>query len=271
MRKELEIANKTLQIIKDGFYANNNEIINVKELIKASIENTFTIAPNDWTKYNFVEKSFETEIVFKNCSTIQAIIEEANEYKTCALNFASAKNPGGGFLGGASAQEESLARSSSLFPTLCKDMSMYEFNRGNVSFLYSDFMIYSPSTQFWFSDNGDILPKLHSADIITSPAPNKGAMVQHSRDEELMSLNKIFKDRIYKVLHLALSQNIETIILGAWGCGVFRNDANDVASLFEEVIKESFSKSFKRIVFAIYGKSRDRNIKEAFAERFNKQ
>jgi uncharacterized protein (TIGR02452 family) len=108
----VEIANKTLEIIKNGFYEYKGKKIVIEKELEESLENTFTIALNDWDAILKmpIENKFETEIVTKNCSTIEAIVEEENG-KICVLNFASAKNPGGGFLGGASAQEESLARS----------------------------------------------------------------------------------------------------------------------------------------------------------------
>ncbi|MGB1277970.1 MAG: TIGR02452 family protein, partial [Nannocystaceae bacterium] len=53
------------------------------------------------------------------------------------LNFASARNPGGGFIKGSSGQEESLARSSGLYPCLAQMEAMYRINRSNRSLLYS--------------------------------------------------------------------------------------------------------------------------------------
>jgi len=72
------------------------------------------------------------------------------------LNFASAKNPGGGFLGGGSAQEESLARSSGLFPCINQMQQMYETNRAYRSCLYTDHMIYSPRVPVFRDDEGYI-------------------------------------------------------------------------------------------------------------------
>lgn len=266
----VEIANKTLEIIKNGFYDYKGKKIDIEKELKESIENTFTIAPNDWDTIlkNPIENKFETEIVIKNCSTIEAIVQEKNG-KICVLNFASAKNPGGGFLGGASAQEESLARSSNLYETQIKDKAMYDFNKKQSSFLYSDYMIYSPNVLFWNDDNGEYFQQPLVADVITAAAPNKGAMLQHNRKEEIAEIEDILKKRMDKVLAIALKQNSDTIILGAWGCGVFRNEPKDVAQLFKEIIAEKYTRAFKKIVFAVFDNSEKKSNFKHFEDVLN--
>jgi uncharacterized protein (TIGR02452 family) len=257
----IETAKRTLEIVEKGQYEHNNTFINVKADIQNTIEKTYTIAPDDWTEV--LEESttkkanldFETNTQIWNCSTIEAIEKAPQGLRTAVLNFASAKNPGGGFLGGASAQEESLARSSSLYASQTKNWKMYEYNRGQPNFLYSDYMIYSPEVLFWFDDEGNILAKPLKVDVITSPAPNKGAMLQHERNREMSEIESVFKSRIEKVLALAVTNGIESIILGAWGCGVFRNEPVEVAGYFNEVIQKYFKNSFKEIIFAIYDSS----------------
>lgn len=266
----IEIANKTLEIIKNGFYEYKGKEIDIKKELEESIKNTFTIAPKDWEAIlkSPIENKFETEIITKNCSTIEAIAEEENG-KICVLNFASAKNPGGGFLGGASAQEESLARSSNLYETQIKDKAMYDFNRNQSSFIYSDYMIYSPNVLFWNDDNGNYFEKPLGVDIITAPAPNKGAMLQHNRKEEIIATEEVFKKRMDKVLAIALQQKSDTLILGAWGCGVFRNEPKDVAHLFKEIIAEKYSGAFKKIVFAVFDNSDKKANFKQFEEVLN--
>ncbi len=257
----IETAKRTLEIIEKGQYEHNNTYVNVKAGIQNTIEKTYTIAPDDWAEVledsntKKANLDFETNTQIWNCSTIEAIEKAPQELKTAVLNFASAKNPGGGFLGGASAQEESLARSSSLYASQTKNWKMYEYNRGQPSFLYSDYMIYSPEVLFWFDDEGNTLATPLKVDVITSPAPNKGAMLQHERNREMSEIAKVFKSRIEKVLALAVTNGIESIILGAWGCGVFRNEPIEVAGYFNEVIQKHFKNSFKEIIFAIYDSS----------------
>lgn len=267
----VEIANKTLEIIKNGFYEYNGNLVSVQKELKESIENTFTIAPDDWEAIlkTPIENKFETEIIAKNCSTIEAISQEQTG-KIGVLNFASAKNPGGGFLGGASAQEESLARSSSLYETQIKDKTMYDFNRNQSSFLYSDYMIYSQNVLFWNDDNGNYIEKPLVADVITSPAPNKGAMLQHNRKEEIAEIKEVFKNRMDEVLAIASQQKIETLILGAWGCGVFRNEPKDVALLFKEIISEKYAGAFKKIIFAVFDTSEKKSNFKHFEDIFKR-
>ncbi|QYS87817.1 TIGR02452 family protein [Flavobacterium oreochromis] len=267
------MANETLTILENGFYIHQNEKIEVALLIEQSINDTFTILPAQWEeieKQDILKNENKTIIEFKNLSTIEALVEEKTNGKVGLLNFASAKNPGGGFLGGASAQEESLARSSSLYASLTKDRTMYEYNRSQTTFLYSDYMIYSPNTIFWFDDEGTTLPQPIIADVITSPAPNKGAMLHRERTNELPQIEEVFSQRIKKVLHIANQQKVDTLILGAWGCGVFRNDPQMVAELFKKVIDKEYANAFKRIVFAIYDRSKEKLVLKAFEAVFDK-
>ncbi|MFK7031453.1 TIGR02452 family protein [Flavobacterium oreochromis] len=272
-KKRKYIANETLTILENGFYIHQNEKIEVALLIEQSINDTFTILPAQWEeieKQDILKNENKTIIEFKNLSTIEALVEEKTNGKVALLNFASAKNPGGGFLDGASAQEESLARSSSLYASLTKDRTMYEYNRSQTTFLYSDYMIYSPNTIFWFDDEGTTLLEPIIADVITSPAPNKGAMLHRERTNELPQIEEVFSQRIKKVLHIANQQKVDTLILGAWGCGVFRNDPQMVAELFKKVIDQEYANAFKRIVFAIYDRSKEKLILKAFEEVFDK-
>lgn len=259
--KRIEVAEKTLKIIETGKIEMKEFALDLSEAIEYSIAQTQTINLNDWENLLFQVSKVDhnnvhqTVIQVLNCTTIEALRNVENGANVGILNFASAKNPGGGFMGGASAQEESLARSSSLYASLAKDMTMYTYNRHQNSLLYSDYMIYSPDVLFWFDDDGNVINKPLKAAVITSPAPNKGAMLQHNKSDELVEIEAVFKVRIEKVLSLAVLNNIDTLILGAWGCGVFRNEPKDVARYFKEVINSKFKNSFKQIIYAVYDSS----------------
>lgn len=265
------IAQQTLEIIEKGTYKTKDTEVSVKQQIALSVENTVTLTPEATDR--LIKKmadpgtDFTTEIVVESCTTIESIRREQDSGKLAALNFASAKNPGGGFKGGATAQEESLARSSSLHASIW-DSEMYTYNRSQETFLYSDYMIYSPQVLFWMDDEGNLLDTPLVADIITSPAPNKNAMFQHNATDQMEQIEPVFKKRIEKVLALALENNVECLILGAWGCGVFRNEPKDVARYFSEVIENKFKNKFRKIVFAITDRTDQKLVINAFKDVF---
>jgi uncharacterized protein (TIGR02452 family) len=180
------------------------------------------------------------------------------------LNFASAKNPGGGFLGGAQAQEESLARSSALYPSLMAAPQFYHFGRSCGTLLYTDAMIVSPDCPVIRDDNGTYWPAF-PVTFITSAAPNRGAMEQH-RDTDISQIEATFYRRIPTVLGAAVVHGCETLILGAWGCGVFRNDPMMVAQAFKDLLRPGalWAGYFKRISFSIYDPSRSGEVYRAF-------
>ena len=165
------------------------------------------------------------------------------------LNFASAKNPGGGFLGGAQAQEEALARASALYPALVGRPEYYERNRANRSALYLDLALYSPRVPFFRDDAGGWLPRPVLASVITSPAPNASALRQHNEFNEA-ELRRTFERRARVVLAIAAAEGITHLVLGAWGAGVFGNDPAMVAEVFAGALDE-LGGHFQEVTFAI--------------------
>jgi uncharacterized protein (TIGR02452 family) len=182
------------------------------------------------------------------------------------LNFASAKNPGGGFLNGSQAQEESLARASGLYACLLQARAMYDTNRQFDSCLYTDHMIYSPRVPVFRDDDDVLLAEPYAVSFVTAPAVNAGAL----RPGERARIEPTMRGRTEKVLALAAAHGHEALVLGAWGCGVFRNDPTDVARWFHEHLCETpaFEGVFRTVVFAVLDSSPDEHTLRPFAERF---
>jgi uncharacterized protein (TIGR02452 family) len=187
--------------------------------------------------------------------------------KVAALNFASAKNPGGGFLGGSQAQEESLARASALVATLERHMEYYEANRKSSSLLYTDHMIVSPRVPVFRDEEDRLLESPWEVTIITSPAPNAGA-IGKKNSAVAQQVVPTFRRRIEQVLSVAVVFEQTALVLGAWGCGVFRNDPATVAGLFGKFLLDDgpFAGAFERVEFAVLDRNGD-TIKP-FADRF---
>lgn len=270
-------AQQTLQIIENKSYQIEGKTIDLSSLIDSSVKNTKLYSPESFEEVlrsvdiEISKKDLKTTIIVENCTAMEATEGLLNKGRTGCLNFASAKNPGGGFLGGAQAQEESLARASALYPTQMKYFSeMYEYNRNRNTYLYSDYMIYSPDVVFFKDDSDHLLEMPYCMDILTSPAVNIGAMLQN-KPKELVEAEETMLSRIDKILALFVAHNTENLILGAWGCGVFRNEPKDVARYFAHFLKRGgkYAKCFNTIIFATYDKSKDQQNIKAFREAFH--
>ena len=181
------------------------------------------------------------------------LVDSGNFKRIGILNFASAKNAGGGFLGGSQAQEESLARSSALYASLQMCPEYYDYHRKqNKSLLYSDYMIYSPACPVFKHDSGKLLDTPYEVDFITSAAPNRGAIARN-QPAALEQLEAVFLQRIHAVLSLAANRDCDALVLGAWGCGVFGNQPQSVANWFGKHLlgDGEFANRFKYISFSI--------------------
>ena len=182
------------------------------------------------------------------------------------LNFASAKNPGGGFLGGAKAQEEDLSRCSTLYRCLLEAPEYYAANRAHGSLLYTDHVIYSPRVPFFRDESLELLERPFVASVITAPAPNAGEELRRDPGAR-PAIAATLRSRALRVLEIAVLHGHRTLVLGAWGCGVFRNDPAECAEAFARGL-EAMQGCFDRVVFAVYDRSGEGPNLRAFRGRF---
>ena len=191
-------------------------------------------------------------------------------HNVVALNFASFRNPGGGWLTGAQAQEESLARSSALVAALtapgpCADH--YAANQsargGERNPLYAHDMIYSPAVPVFRDDDGGLLPQPWPLAFISAAAPNAGeAMKNHAVSAG--TVEAVYMERAERVLAVAHRNGHDAIVLGAWGCGVFKNDTKMAANVFKRLLNGRFKGCFRVAAFPVLGMDANPNEYAAF-------
>ncbi|PZF71648.1 TIGR02452 family protein [Taibaiella soli] len=270
-------AKETVSIIEEGHYFVNDRKIDIQQCIQHSIQHAVlhredSFEPILLAAAEKIKTLNEHTVITVQQQRVLAAAEEMMQTKQNigCLNFASANNPGGGFLGGAQAQEESLALSSALYGSLMQNFEMYEFNRGRRTYLYSDHMIYSPEVPVFRNDDGELLEQPYRMSFITSPATNIGA-IRNNRPEEMEHVEATMLRRMDKVLGLFVLNNVEHLLLGAWGCGVFQNDPKDIAHYFHHYLNQGgkYGKCFKSIVFAVYDRSKNQENIGAFERVFS--
>src|SRR5579859_2313503 len=133
-------AKETVAICESGFYtAPSGKRVEIATATKNAVDDTILYSPENTPQTKPLKQHGQISIEVVNETTFSALkrLDGKGGHLGC-LNFASAKNPGGGFLTGAQAQEEALARSSALYPCLLKAPQYYERNRVNRSTIYLD-------------------------------------------------------------------------------------------------------------------------------------
>lgn len=264
-------AKETLEITEQGFYINEKkEKIDIEGVQKEAVAGTrfYTSAVLETLLTNqTLHPTYTTSFEVVEETTIHSIQRLAKEgfLDLMCLNFASAKNPGGGFFNGAQAQEESIARSSGLYPCQISAIDFYETHRAMKSCLYTDGMIYSPKVPVIRKDSGQLLDHPVLSSVITSAAVNTG-VVKRFESDRMPAVEGVMRVRIDKLLALSANHKNKTLILGAWGCGVFQNDPSMIAGLFSELLKNKYKGVFDKVVFAIYAKNK--KFIEAFKNEF---
>lgn len=268
MQVQKKVTDETLAIIQSGMVGATD----ISKQIKFAVEDSIALSPKiveagclhhpvNKTSRVFIEVTPE-----KTQDAVYRLYQKEGYRKVLALNFASPKNPGGGFVRGTVAQEEDICRASALYPCLVAPQceNYYSQNRDYINShadmkpspnpdgnLYTNWMIYSPEV-LWFrtGDNAITYDEISFASVITSPAP-------HYRSVELgtsrSTYEKVFSKRIESILALAEYHRHDCLVLGAFGCGVFGNNPTFVANLFKKhLLSPRFINSFVHVVFAVY-------------------
>jgi len=254
-------AEETVRIQTQGRYTINGKQINFADKQKSSLENSRLFTPEDGklivAETKFPEKKSLPKYTVINQSAVQSIIDLNNAGQKCAvLNFASAKSPGGGFLNGSIAQEEALAISSGLYNTLLRHNVYYDKNRECQTAMYTDYAIYSPDVVFFRDSDFKLLPDFATASVLTLPAVNMGQVILKGENRE--QAKRVMKNRMRLCLALFAKCKESNLILGAYGCGVFKNDPKEIALWWKELLEEEgYGSFFESVVFAVLARDGD--------------
>jgi len=257
-----ELGKTALEAINSGIYENSSgDEVLWGEQIHHCRESKKSISPDVKLKRKENSPFEKTFIQVCNETTLQASLRLVEKgMRPLALNFANGIKPGGGFLGGARAQEEVLCRSSALYETLKGD-PMYDFHRKRSRPDSSNWMIYSPDVPVFRDDAGNALEKPWLLSFLTSAAPYAPAIGQPESGD-------LLKSRIHRVYEIASAFDYDALVLGAWGCGAFSNDPQRTAMDFRNILEQEFLGHFSKIIFAVTDWSEERRFLGPFRDTF---
>lgn len=194
----------------------------------------------------------DTTILLEATDTISSAIRHKNE-KCTILNFASYKNPGGGFMKDMLAQEEAICYCTNLYDTLLENQEWYNAHAKTLhGGYYTNESLFSKNITVLASAPGNLMAEdeCFTVDVLTCAAPNWTRTLRYGCDS-IENASAATTTRIYYVMAVLAEQKCETLILGAFGCGVFKNDPNLVAQTFKNLLYDYYPGIFKKVVFAI--------------------
>ncbi len=286
--REIKMLQDTLQILERGCYEKNGEKIKLK-LTRKEMEDIQVYLPDDVEK-NSSRSDFNPPFVMGGhcvygCENMDSYalvrkrrtdvyLSDTKGAKILVLNFANPVNPGGGVRSGARAQEEDLCRKSSLLLSLESEEAQkyYKYNQGLDTCMASDALMITPRVEIIKDENGELLDETVIVSVLSCAAPmvlcGRAGMSESGYEEMVYR-------RIMGMLKCAAYLGYPYLVLGAWGCGAFGNDAGLISDLFYKALKEIEYNGrrekdlFRRIDFAVLDRTQDQyNFKE-FCRNFS--
>ncbi|KAF8149549.1 hypothetical protein B0H34DRAFT_641307, partial [Crassisporium funariophilum] len=295
-----DIADQTLEALTNGYYilpGREQRPYDLGRKMLFTNRNTTYYAPDDAVMAAWVGDEptpfYKTKVVVGEYSTLVgarrlhgAISAEDSitNKRIGVLNFASAKKPGGGFMNGAQAQEESIARASTLYPSLLTPAASTfytHYAEDPDDAYYTHAMVYSPDVVLFRNDKGN-WRKPVEVDVLTSAAVNAGEIRQTTEPDLRLALalsaaenqiTNLMFERIARILHLFHVKRVPHIILGSFGTGVFQNRVELVAAIFGDLLVKKggrFEGAFQTVMFAILGGGTVRVFEEVLVKEGKK-
>ncbi|MCD7752056.1 MAG: TIGR02452 family protein [Lachnospiraceae bacterium] len=301
-KKNIETLEDTLEILENGSFEKDGQEIKlqfspeqmreIQVFLPEDIEALRTAGPSASEAASAAEIISDSENAESDggqtramsgctfgCENIDALVLAQRKYselkengesdpKVLVLNLASSTHPGGQTRKGASAQEEDLCRRTSLLLSLESDEAKkyYDYNNARKTHMGSDGVMISPYVEVIKDGSSALLSEPFPISVMSCAAPmiRLGLEGMSQQEYEVMLCH-----RIQGMLLTAASQNYRHLILGAFGCGVFGNDAAIVSNLFYHAIQNlSFdgrgsSQLFDSIDFAVLCRpGKDYNYRE---------
>ncbi len=166
------------------------------------------------------------------------------------LNLASATRPGGAIRDGGNGQEEDLCRRTSLLLSLQSEEAKryYAYNNGLKTHLGSDGVMITPDVAVLRDEKKVFLDEPFYISVLSCAAPNVRMGMEGKTEEEYREL---LVHRIEGMLRCAASLEYKNLILGAFGCGVFGNDAAVVSDAFRSAFDALEANPFAHVDFAV--------------------
>ncbi|KAJ6592666.1 hypothetical protein B0H19DRAFT_918537 [Mycena capillaripes] len=282
-----DIAKTTLDAVSSGKVAVKGLLYDLRTVVAESKLQTAYYAPDSllstWHSFSPAQPhptTAHTVIDFLETTTLDAARKAGlMGYKRPigVLNFASAEQPGGGFINGANAQEESIARSSTLYASLMTPTAQQFYTLHSVDGregFYTHAIVYSPRVVAFRTDEGEMVLPME-IDVLTSPAvPHAQVHAYLVRQRAAgaaieRDIRRTMRERMARILFLFERRQVLNLILGSFGTGVFQNDVDVVAQIWAELLcgpAARFGKSFHYVAFAVVDNPTYLRFKRAFEQ-----
>ena len=254
----IEVFKNTTFLVKQGYYYNaKNQKISFLDTQNMVVNTKFYHSP--CPVHHVPTIHGKTIVKIENIDCLLAAEKLLNDgYHPAVLNMASRQNPGGGVQTGAGAQEENLFRRTNLFQSLYQ-FTPYASNFGLYKSKYQYPLdrnfggIYTPhATVFRGTEQKGypLLDKSFQMSIIAVAGINRPTLA--SPEQIIPELIEPVKNKMRTIFRIGLLHHHDSLVLGALGCGAFRNPPAHIARLFHEVMEEEeFKNKYKLLVFAI--------------------
>ncbi len=251
----IELYQEMRGILRDGCYAQNNYRCCLKlrleersaavylsprrvEELKAEEPEKITYFDGRGAYFTHNEDSFAAAWGIMAWGRYKDQLRYADERiqpgRVLVLNFANPVQPGGGVRYGARAQEEDLCRKSTLLASLESEAAApFYAGHQDAGPLASDAILLSPNVEVFRDENNELLDEPFVVSVLTCAAPLIRTGTKPPQDE----LEALLYNRILGILHVAAAYGYHYLVLGAWGCGAFGNDAGQMARLFKKALK----------------------------------
>jgi len=197
-----------------------------------------------------VSAILDTPAIFQvlNSDCLDAeLAAKTNGFSPCVLNMTSRARFGGGWQEGAGAQEESLFRRSNFYMALTPEQEKERYTLGDLTCFYTPNVTVfraSEAQGYAFLDKPRQVAFMGVHAIkdpdLEGTALSEGALV-------------VTRNKIRAMCMMASEHGHDCLILGAFGCGAYRNPPRSMARAFRQVlqVEPAFNNRFRSVIFAI--------------------